>query len=424
MTKKSRTILFLIFAFLFLTIAPFFALYSQGYRFDFDTKKITQTGGLFFKISPKQAEIYINGTLSKKTDFFFGSTLIENLLPKSYKVEIKKEGFKTWAKTLETKAKEVTSAKNIVLFAENYVFNAVTKNVDDFWIFPDQRKLILKESEKNAWGLKLYEPEKNLVSTLIDQNDISSQKTDLIDLAFSPDLKEIYLKISVAGQTKYYISPLDKTHQAVSRKSPPFFWQDDILFYRILDNAVFYLDKTGDVYKSDATFSLKEKISEKPFKIKPEAKYTFWLLGDQFFVTEDKNLYQYDRNNKVFEKIADATTDLKISPDGKKLVFFNNSEVWIIFLEDIEDQPTKKIGDKVLLARFSERIENVFWINAHYLIFTAGGQIKISEIDDRDNINAIDLITKQNPKIFWDQNKTQLYVLSEGTLYQSEKLVQ
>lgn len=83
---------------MFLLIAPSIVLYSQGYRIDFENKKITQTGGLFLKISPKQADIYLNGKLSRKTDFFFGSALIENLLPKKYKLEIKKTGYQSWKK--------------------------------------------------------------------------------------------------------------------------------------------------------------------------------------------------------------------------------------------------------------------------------------------------------------------------------------
>lgn len=424
MTKKSRTIIFLIFSLLFLIIAPFFTLYSQGYRFDFDTKKITQTGGLFFKISPKQAEVIVNGNLAKKTDFFFGSVLIENLLPRSYQIEIKKDSYKPWMKTLETKAKEVTSAKNIVLFAENYDFNTITKNIENLWIFPDQKKIILQESGLDGWALKIYEPEKNLVSILIDQNDIPYRQNSLTDLEFSPDMKEIYLKVQAIGQVKYYLVPLDKPHQAASRKNPPFFWQNDILAYQISDNAIFYLDKAGDIYKADSSLSLKEKISEKPFKINPSAQYDFWLFGSRLFISENRMLYRYEEKEKSFIKIADAATDLKISPDGEKIAFFNDNEVWVLFLENIEDQPTKKAGDKILLARFSDKIENVLWINAHYLLFNAGSQIKISEIDDRDKINSIDLVLKQNPKLFWDHNNKRLYILSEGILHQSEKLIQ
>ena len=65
-------------------------LYAQGYRIDFSPAsgriKITQAGGLFLKVAPKQTNIYINEKLVKRTDFFFGSTLIENLLPKQTNV--------------------------------------------------------------------------------------------------------------------------------------------------------------------------------------------------------------------------------------------------------------------------------------------------------------------------------------------------
>ena len=132
MTKRTRTILFLICLFLFLLIAPLAIFYSQGYRFDFDSKKITQTGGLFLKVFPKSAEIYLDGKLKKKTDFFFGSILIENLLPKKYKIEIKKEGYFTWEKNLEIREKEVTEAKNVILFPENSNFTILTKGVKKF----------------------------------------------------------------------------------------------------------------------------------------------------------------------------------------------------------------------------------------------------------------------------------------------------
>ena len=131
MTKKTRTVLFLIFLTLFLLITPLAIFYSQGYRIDIDSKRITQTGGLFLKVIPKQAEIYLNEKLTKKTDFFFGSALIENLLPRKYKIEIKKEGYHPWEKNLEIKEKEVVETKNIVVFSENINFEILSKKIEN-----------------------------------------------------------------------------------------------------------------------------------------------------------------------------------------------------------------------------------------------------------------------------------------------------
>lgn len=413
----------LISAVLFLIIAPSLALYSQGYRLDFEKKKISRTGGIFFKIAPKQTEIYINGELAEKTDFFFGSALIENLLPKTYKVEIKKAGFKTWEKTLEVKEQEVTSAKNVILFAENYALNTAAKNVENFWLTPERKKFVLKDTEKNIWSLKLYEPEKNLTSLIIDEHDLPGQNIEIIDLEFSPDFKEIYLKIASGEQIKYYLVSTDKTHLPQALRNPPLFWQDNVLSYYISGNTIFYLDNAGDIFKTDFNLSPKEKVSEIPFRIKPETNYKIWIFGNSIFLAEDKTLYQYNPQTRLFEKIIDSVIDVKLSSDEKKIAFFNDNETWVMFLADIEDQPTKKAGDKILLGRFSEKIENISWLNSHYLIFNSGALIKISEIDDRDKINVVDIISKQNPRIFWDQTAKQLYILSEKNLFQSEKII-
>ena len=52
---------------------------------------------------------------------------IENLLPKNYEIEIKKDGFYAWKKTLEVREKEVTKAENIILLPQNIAFTAVDK---------------------------------------------------------------------------------------------------------------------------------------------------------------------------------------------------------------------------------------------------------------------------------------------------------
>ena len=72
MTKKSRTVLFLICFCIFLLIAPAVVFYSEGYRIDFKNKKISQTGAFYFKVSQRSADIYLNGKLAKKTGLLFG----------------------------------------------------------------------------------------------------------------------------------------------------------------------------------------------------------------------------------------------------------------------------------------------------------------------------------------------------------------
>ena len=77
----------------------------------------------------------------------------------------------------------------------------------------------------------------------------------------------------------------------------------------------------------------------------------------------------------------------------------------------------------MFLTRFSEKINDVLWLNDYYLIFTLGNKLKIAEIDDRDKLNVVDLAEFNFPEIFWDEENENLYVLSEKALYSSENLL-
>jgi len=417
MTKKTRLILFLIFLILFILIGPVVVLYSQGYRFDFEKKSLTQTGGFFLKALPKQAEIYINDKLVKKTDFFFGSALVENLLPKRYKVTVKKEGYHPWEKELEIKEKKVTEAKNIILFPKNPVFNILTKNVEDFWVSPDEKKIILYEKNNEGWVLKLYDLEKNIKSHLIDEKDISQKSTaDFLDLEWSKDSKEIYLNVGIGEQEKSFTLKLDKIPpQLIERGITPI--PEDIITSQTFNGDIYSLDKFGYLLKNG------EKITENPFPVKPEIKYELNIFPEYIFLKEIDTLYLFNPDLKSFEKFFEGINNLKISPDNKKMVYFSNSEIWVLFLRENISQPEKKAGQKVFIIRLSEKIRDVFLLNSDYLIFNSGNNLKIVEIDDRDRINIINLAEFENPEIFFNQTDKKLYLLSEGNLYSSEKLL-
>ena len=90
MTKRQRTLLFSTLLGLFFILAPTLALYSQGYRIDFAGGRIAQTGAFYFKVAPARADILVDGTFVKKTDFLFGSGLTKNFFPDNYFLEVTK----------------------------------------------------------------------------------------------------------------------------------------------------------------------------------------------------------------------------------------------------------------------------------------------------------------------------------------------
>jgi hypothetical protein len=395
-------------------------MYSQGYRINFHPAAgeniITQTGGFFLKAFPKQAEIYIDDKFKDKTDFFFGSALIENLLPKKYKITVKKENYHSWEKTFEIKEKEVVDAKTVTLFPEDIGSKVLINNVEKFWPSADGKSLILMEKNGENWSLKLYDLNKNVKSHLINDSDISQPPIDLINLETTKDSKDVYLTVGADEEEKNFTLKTDKTPVQITRTKTATTSKNTVTALTI-NNDNYYLDILGYVFKNE------EKINQTPFKIKQETPYNIYAFSDFVFLQEDKTLYGFNPESKSFEKFFEGIQGLESSPDSRKLVYFSGNEIWILFLKDNQDQPFEKSGDKVFLIRFSEKINSCFWLNSNYLIFDVNGTIKISETDNRDKINIIDLTEIKNPDFFWNKNDNKLYILNENNLYSSEPLL-
>lgn len=485
MTRKTRTILFLFLLILFLLAAPLIVFYSLGWRFDWKTKKIIQPGIFYFKVWPKNVQVYLNGNLEEKTDFFFGSVLIENLLAEKYEVEIKKEGFHSWKKTLEIKKRQVTEAKNIVLIPENPNFSVITKGTEGFFFSPDNEKIILKEinTEEQSWSLKLFELRKGVKSHLINEEDILEKEVHLIDLRFFPDSKTVLLKVQTKENLIYYLLEIDKAPAVLtsldfldssvedvyfsSKDSQKLFILlpptaetgegggelnevnltskeifptalKDVIACSISNNDIYYLNSSGFLLKTDLLFGKEERLNITSFPLKKEAKYKITASNYRILLEEDDTLYIFDGDKKSFQKLL-RIKNFKFSTDSKKLAYFDSHEIWVLFLEYKIEQPQKQAGEKLFITRFSEEIDELFWYTNHYLIFNVGDKIKIAEIDDRDRINIVELaefssVAKsyggsseafgeggKNPKIFWADKK--LYILSEENLYVSEELM-
>ncbi len=423
MEKKTRKVLLFIFFLIFILVAPILTLYVQGYRFDFENKRLTQTGGIFIKtINPKQVEVHLDEKLSKKTDFFFSSTLIENLLPKNYNIKVQKQGYYTWEKNLEVKEKQVAEARSIVLLPKDPEFQLLTTGVENIWFSEDKSKTIIKEREKNIWTLKLYNLEKNVKSQLIKETDTYKTGADLIDLQFTNNDK-LMLQIENKEQISYFELKIDSIPPLLIKVKAPQPLIEDALSYESFNEAIYYLDSSGDLYKTDTSLTNNEKITSQAFDIKQETKYKLHVFEKAIFLQEGKTIYLLNQEKKIFEKFSENINYIKISPDKRKLVYFSDSEIKILFLEEQNFQPRFNKGENMFLMRLSESMNDIFWLNPDYLILITDNMLKIVEIDNRDRVNIINIVTVKNPEIFLNRKTKKLYLLDRGSLFISERII-
>lgn len=110
----------------FFVAAPLIIAYTAGYRYNWQTNQIEQTGVISIDVEPRDVEIIINGIhLEKRSPL-----RLTDRAPGSYRLEIKKTGFKTWQKDITVVSKQTTYIKNISLFPNALPIRLSTSSTD------------------------------------------------------------------------------------------------------------------------------------------------------------------------------------------------------------------------------------------------------------------------------------------------------
>ncbi len=453
MTRKQRSILFFIMLFIFLITGPVVIYYSQGYRFDFENRKIIQTGAFYFRITPRNVSIFItpesqDNYYTKNTDFIFGTAYVENLIPKKYHIKIECDGYHSWQKTMEINEKMVTKFNDITLIDANPNFEVILQNIQDFFYFPEINTFVMQKEDPDN--------KQNLLLSIYNQRNNTTEPVFSYDKRYTAEIIQIINKrllIKTKENKKYYITndkqevinidlpkeiekvsfyPKDENKIMFHKDNKIFLYdirnkQNELLLSNVLsynirgDNTILWLSNKGFVFRD---IQNPKRVNRHPLEIKQDKEYTIIFPNVlELAIKENNSFYLLDKEILVFKKKFDTPYNPITSPNFQKMVHFNDHEINVFFLKDIFDQPQRKYKDNVFLTRFSEKIENVNWYTSHYIAFTVNDRIKIMEIDNRDHINIVLLAQFENPKMFFSFPEKKIYLLSNNNLFVSKKLI-
>jgi len=95
--------------------------------------------------------------------------------------------------------------------------------------------------------------------------------------------------------------------------------------------------------------------------------------------------------NSETERFAYLVIGFSLSPDGKKIAWWNSNELWVMWISDTDYQPYHKAGDKDLIIRFSVKIKNSAWFRDSDHIVVDSGGYKVVELDKRGGLNIIEI---------------------------------
>jgi len=440
-------------------------LYSQGYRIDLASRRITQTGAFYVKAVPLRADVLVDEKLVKRTDFLFGSALTRNFFPGSYAVEIAKEGYHSWQKTLEVKEHSVTEAKSVLLFKENPAFQQIADQVLRFWISPDKQYALLeKQSSGSSWQLRLLN-----LRTLGEEPFLrqTSSKDKVLHITWAEDSKRFLLRRGLNEQvvseihsissdqpcfqnpcgleylgegigeieflpsdsrrivfTKFLNTTQILFSVAYEEKEAPKAVANNVVAFEPDGSWVMWLDEKGALREQDLSLQAGAQVfAESLIVPKKEVPSALYHAGDSVLLLQDSALSLQKKGAVKRQEVLSPVLEVFLSPDHAKAAIRNNSELWVLFLKEETGQPRHQEGELVLLTRFSNPPKQLSWIGSSYLLFSLEDAVKAVEIDDRDRLNIAEVAKFPNPELFFDNKKGALYVLSEGAFSVSENLV-
>lgn len=432
-----RFLLFLI-VLIFFIAAPLVVYYAKGYRFDFRNLEFVKTGTISIKTIPRNAAVYLDGELLEN-----GSPLkIDGLKPRQYTLKISKEGYEPWEAQLAVKPEMVTAVTHVILLpVERSEKTLLQEKIQNFALSPDKEKIIYSILEGEKKGVYLYDLKAS------QQSQISTIYFD--EFLWSPDGRKVILKSDSAPAKRFaYLDtteippaanhyklwdlgsllpdPLEKASWQPGNSQRVFLLCTNDLYEVDLENqkinliekgvqsfslttwGVFYVQKQRYGYflfSEDYRLARSKKmITRMPeadnYKIFPGSKKIACLVGDQLYLIL----------NQLLVPIGTNAQDASWSPDGKRLLYYNDHQINVYHL------PEKK---NVFLTRDSRAISNIgWWPRSQYIIYSVEGKIKLLDGAREMDSHAISEIKNTqlpNTRIDWSENTKDLFCLAQDS---------
>lgn len=149
--------------------------------------------------------------------------------------------------------------------------------------------------------------------------------------------------------------------------------------------------------------------------------------ADNFFVPDDKSQIYYMAKSGLYKSNIDGTNPKKLSsysnwpanivakklsPDGRKILYFNERAIWVIYLNNFRLTKDGDISEVEEVFKSPDAIKDVFWHSgSNHIVFIAGRDINILEIGKGQDKNIVTLnkCGHQPEGAYYDTNNDSLY---------------
>ena len=361
MTKKTKKTVFYSSIGAFILSSLILVLVAFGYGYDFSSNKIIKTGALLIKTNTN-ASVFINDRLRGTTSLLNNSYKETRLLPGKYTIKLESKDYRTWQK--------------VAVIEESFLTE-----------FPSVLLLPNKISTTDL-------PSAISLTGTIDKND------------FITSGKIAYYQNSLIGLSRNQLLQYDiekGTVKILVKRVTSFHLNKDNIMYLSTDKELYNYSLNSAVVTS-VTSPVNLKFINAVYNL-PGAIY---ILGGN--ITGISDLYQI--KNEEMRQISNNVKYIVLSPDEEKLLFYNDHEAQILYLEDSHQPPFQVAGERELITRTTQQISDIQWYkDSEHLILNINKNLQLVEVDPRDSKNFMPIFN--NISAFsYDKNSDSLYILT------------
>lgn len=444
MASFYRRLFFWICVLLFLATTPVAILYSQGYRFDQYKGIFVHSGSITVKSTPSSVNIFVNGQMrpSGALDIINNSITINGLRPGNYNLRVSADGYADWEKNIEVHSGLSTEFWNVFLAPKNTSPKELAADGAEKY-FPAASGKNIAYFKKNGssleiWDLNVANANSNLISS---QENLDFSNDSLDNIEWNSKEKLFTVPVLKDGRKDFLILDSEKSQDPIflsqagladfsginhARWSPdnqnevyfiakpagkdqnnlyrvdlavrkPELIAEGIGAYDLSGSSIYLLKQNGIIYKTDQDGKNEDQITLSPVGFSASAGDARLIAYDDYrqaILSGTGELFVHNNGDtgETLEKIADTAKGAQFSNDGKKLLYWSENEIDVIYLRKWDVQPRREENEIQQIIRFSTPIKNVFWYRDYeHVFFSAQNVVKLVELDPRDHRALTDL---------------------------------
>ncbi len=420
MSPLIRKLLFYAFVMLFILSGTIIISYSLGWKIDFNPPAggfiLERTGAISIKTDPKNVIIKINGkNYPDQSGILQSATLISGLLPKTYDVEINKDGYLPYHKNISVKPALVSKLSSIRLIPDKISSDTISQVKGNVFIdSADNSSKFIIQNQKT--GIYYFYDLNNLSSFLNLTNAFeNSNPTSTIKKAKFVPFKTTQFAIEDSSGLKILDTETGNTSLIVKN---PAVWT-------IENSSVYYIKTPAGKNKNPVLYCYNAAIQAQCLSVEIPKIFSLsrFIQIKSFnnkvaFLNSTGGLYLFDPNSDDIKEIAHNAKFFIFSPDNKKIAFLDkDGKLGIQFLDNYSNDFIKKSGDVIRfdLENKSE-ITSIAWYNdSNHLFLDYGAAVKFMEIDERLPLN-IYMIAANVQNYYYDFKTDIFYFISGGKI--------